>query len=73
MDFKQNQKIKQVTEKTLVIGIEIAKPTHYTCFVDDHLGVYFKNHFPSNNGSCILSTYFESDERLGQNSSVSRD
>ncbi|MGN8841569.1 IS110 family transposase [Niallia sp. HCP3S3_B10] len=35
MDFIQNQKINQVTEKTLVIGIDIAKRTHYACFVDD--------------------------------------
>ncbi|TYS47713.1 IS110 family transposase [Bacillus infantis] len=35
MDFKQNQKINQVTENTLVIGIDIAKRTHYACFVDD--------------------------------------
>jgi hypothetical protein len=28
MDFKQNQKINQVTEKMLVIGIDIAKRTH---------------------------------------------
>jgi transposase len=35
MDFKQNQKINQVTEKTLVIGIDIAKRTHYACFVDE--------------------------------------
>ena len=35
MDFKQNQKINQVNEKTLVIGIDIAKRTHYACFVDD--------------------------------------
>lgn len=35
MDFKQNQKINQVTEKTLVIGIDIAKRTHFACFVDD--------------------------------------
>lgn len=35
MDFKQNQKINQVSEKTLVVGIDIAKRTHYACFVDD--------------------------------------
>jgi transposase len=35
MDFKQNHKINQVTEKTLVVGIDIAKRTHYACFVDD--------------------------------------
>ena len=35
MNFKQNQKINQVTERTLVVGIDIAKRTHYACFVDD--------------------------------------
>ncbi|WP_059171341.1 IS110 family transposase [Bacillus sp. FJAT-27445] len=35
MDFKQNHKINQVTEKSLVVGIDIAKRTHYACFVDD--------------------------------------
>ncbi len=35
MDNKLNQKINQVTEKTLVIGMDIAKHTHYACFVDE--------------------------------------
>ena len=35
MNFKQNHKINQVSEKTLVVGIDIAKRTHYACFVDD--------------------------------------
>ena len=35
MNFKQNQKINQVTEKTLVVGIDIAKRTHFACFVDE--------------------------------------
>lgn len=35
MNFKQNQKINQVTEETLVIGMDIAKHTHYACFVDE--------------------------------------
>ncbi len=35
MDFKQNQKINQVTENTLVVGIDIAKRKHFACFVDD--------------------------------------
>jgi transposase len=35
MDFKQNYKINQVSEKTLVVGIDIAKRTHFACFVDD--------------------------------------
>lgn len=29
MNYKQNEKILQVTEKTLVVGIDIAKETHY--------------------------------------------
>jgi len=29
MNYKQNEKISQVTEKTLVIGVDIAKETHY--------------------------------------------
>jgi len=29
MNYKQNEKIEQVTEKTLVIGVDIAKMTHY--------------------------------------------
>ncbi|WP_422655554.1 hypothetical protein [Lysinibacillus sp. UBA6686] len=34
MNSKTNQKINQVSEKTLVIGIDIAKRTHYACAVD---------------------------------------
>lgn len=43
MDFKQNHKINQVTEKTLVIGIDIAKRTHYACFIDDRGRVLHKS------------------------------
>jgi len=52
MDFKQNQKINQVTEKTLVVGIDIAKRTHYACFVDDRGRVLQKSFsvYQSNNG-----------------------
>lgn len=52
MDFKQNQKINQVTEKTLVIGIDIAKRTHYACFIDDRGRVLQKSFsvFQSRNG-----------------------
>ncbi|KZE97154.1 hypothetical protein AVP43_00923 [Geobacillus stearothermophilus] len=35
MNCTQNYKIDQVTEQTLVVGIDIAKRTHYACFVDD--------------------------------------
>lgn len=35
MNSKMNQKINQVTENTLVVGMDIAKRVHYACFVDD--------------------------------------
>jgi len=35
MNSNTNQKINQVSEKTLVIGIDIAKRTHYACAVDE--------------------------------------
>ncbi len=50
MDFKQNQKINQVTEKTLVVGIDIAKRTHYACFVDDRGRVLQKSFSVSQSG-----------------------
>ncbi|MGR5963801.1 IS110 family transposase [Bacillus cereus] len=34
MDCKQNSKINQVTETTLVIGMDIAKRTHYASLID---------------------------------------
>jgi transposase len=52
LDFKQNQKINQVTEKTLVVGIDIAKRKHFACFVDDRGRVLQKSFpiFQSNDG-----------------------
>jgi len=35
MQFKWNEKINQVTENTLVVGMDIAKRVHYACFVDE--------------------------------------
>ncbi|WP_391122421.1 IS110 family transposase [Psychrobacillus sp. L3] len=35
MHSKMNNKINQVTENTLVVGIDIAKHVHYACFVDE--------------------------------------
>lgn len=34
MNNKRNQRLNQVSEKTLIIGIDIAKRTHYACAVD---------------------------------------
>lgn len=45
MNFKQNDKINQVTNKTLVIGMDIAKRTHYACMVDER-GLLLKKSFP---------------------------
>ncbi len=35
MNHNRNERINQITEDTLVIGIDIAKETHYACAVDD--------------------------------------
>ncbi|MCA1013036.1 IS110 family transposase [Halobacillus halophilus] len=35
MNHKRNQKINQITEDTLVLGVDIAKKTHYACALDD--------------------------------------
>lgn len=45
MNDTQNQKIMQVTEHTLVVGIDIAKEKHYACMVDDR-GLVLKKPFP---------------------------
>ncbi|SFA43954.1 Transposase, partial [Parageobacillus thermantarcticus] len=45
MNCTQNHKINQVTEQTLVVGIDIAKRTHYACFVDDR-GRVLRKSFP---------------------------
>ncbi|RWZ49767.1 IS110 family transposase [Halobacillus fulvus] len=35
MNHKRNEKINQITDDTLVVGIDIAKETHYACPLDD--------------------------------------
>lgn len=35
MNHNRNEKINQITKQTLIIGIDIAKKTHYACPVDD--------------------------------------
>jgi transposase len=47
MNSKMNQKINQVTENTLVVGMDIAKRVHYACFVDDR-GRMIEKAFPVN-------------------------
>ena len=45
MNSKVNHKINQVTERTLVVGIDIAKHKHYATFVDER-GRELRNAFP---------------------------
>ena len=45
MNFNQNHKINQVTDQTLVIGMDIAKHTHYACMVNER-GLLLKKSFP---------------------------
>ena len=45
MNFNTNEKINQVTEKTLVIGIDIAKKKHFACAVDER-GRVLQKSFP---------------------------
>lgn len=40
-----NKKINQVTDQTLVVGMDIAKKKHYACFVDER-GRVLKSRFP---------------------------
>ncbi|MGE7920353.1 hypothetical protein ACQKM9_15650 [Viridibacillus sp. NPDC093762] len=35
MNSKTNQKINQVTEITLIVGIDLAKHKHYACSIDE--------------------------------------
>lgn len=35
MHHMRNEKINQITDSTLIIGLDIAKETHYACAVDD--------------------------------------
>lgn len=45
MNSNMNQKINQVTEHTLVVGIDIAKHKHYACAVDER-GRVLQKSFP---------------------------
>jgi transposase len=45
MNCTQNRKIDQVTDQTLIVGMDIAKRKHYACFVDVR-GRVLKKSFP---------------------------
>ena len=58
MNFTQNAKINQVTDKTLVIGMDIAKRTHYACMVDER-GLLLKKSFPVHQSSQGFEYFYE--------------
>ncbi|SES44759.1 transposase, partial [Psychrobacillus sp. OK032] len=58
MNSKMNQKINQVTENTLVVGMDIAKRVHYACFVDDR-GRMIEKAFPVNQSKEGFESLYE--------------
>lgn len=58
MNSNTNQKINQVTEKTLVIGIDIAKRTHYACAVDER-GRVLQKSFPFSQSREGFDAFYE--------------
>ncbi|MBJ8030396.1 IS110 family transposase [Bacillus cereus group sp. N21] len=58
MNFNQNHKINQVTDQTLVIGMDIAKRTHYACMVDER-GLLLKKSFPVSQSRQGFETFYE--------------
>ena len=57
MNDNINHKINQITEQTLVVGIDIAKRKHYACVVDDR-GRVLKKAFPINRlRECFVAFY----------------
>jgi len=58
MNSNTNQKINQVSEKTLVIGIDIAKRTHYAYVVDER-GRVLQKSFPFSQTREGFDTFYE--------------
>lgn len=58
MNFTQNNKINQVTNQTLVIGMDIAKRTHYACMIDER-GLLLKKSFPISQSSQGFEIFYQ--------------
>jgi transposase len=58
MDFTQNIKINQVTEATLVIGMDIAKRTHYASLTDVR-GRILQKAFPVSQSRTGFETFYQ--------------
>lgn len=58
MNFNTNEKINQVSENTLVIGIDIAKHKHFACAVDDR-GRVLQKSFPIVQSRAGFDSFYE--------------
>ena len=58
MNSNTNQKINQVTENTLVIGIDIAKHKHYACAIDER-GRVLQKSFPFTQSRAGFDAFYE--------------
>lgn len=58
MNSNTNQKINQVTEKTLVVGVDIAKFKHYACAIDER-GRVLQKSFPFMQSATGFDTFYE--------------
>ncbi|QQP10298.1 IS110 family transposase [Lysinibacillus agricola] len=58
MNSNTNKKINQVTENTLVIGIDIAKKKHYACAVDER-GRVLQKSFPFSQSRGGFDAFYE--------------
>lgn len=58
MNSNTNQKINQVTENTLVIGIDIAKHKHYACAIDER-GRVLQKSFPFSQSRNGFDAFYE--------------
>lgn len=58
MNFNTNHKINQVTENTLVIGIDIAKHKHYACAIDER-GRVLQKSFPFSQSREGFDVFYE--------------
>lgn len=58
MNSNTNQKINQVTENTLVIGIDIAKNKHYACAIDER-GRVLQKSFPFSQSRNGFDAFYE--------------
>lgn len=58
MNSNMNQKINQVTENTLVIGIDIAKHKHYACAIDER-GRVLQKSFPFIQSRAGFDAFYE--------------